>query len=250
MRILTLIFVTIVLAGCQSPQQKISKIWLYTHYSGNVEQAGFSPTSFLLLKPDGSYTKDFGHFESGKWNLEKDKLVLYKNKQQAESYKAVTDGKILQLTQDNKELVNFESAPIKMESDNENPFSLNNNKWRLMATSKENDEQLKARLINHCKFWEVYFTWALNNNLSTIDVRSTASPIKIYGNGFTIKPVSDLPKAWVNIFNSNEDCTRANQIMENVVKKNSIAWAQTDNKYKMFIGAFQQLQRHLKNAEL
>ena len=42
------------------------------------------------------------------------------------------------------------------------PFSAANNRWRLPATRKETDEEIKGRLRNHCRFWEYYFTWALD----------------------------------------------------------------------------------------
>lgn len=242
------IVVILFISSCQSPEKKISTIWLYTHYTGstNAVKPNFSPTSFLLLKPDGSYTKDFGVFESGTWKLNTDKLVLYKNRQKADSYTASTDGHILRLTTREGELVNFESSPLNMDAESENPFSLSNNQWRIKAVSKENDTLLTERLLNHFKFWEAYFTWAFNNNLHSVDVRSTASLIKIYGNGFAVKPTTELPRAWINLFFDEEDCVRANQILEKEIRKNTIGWAQTDNKYKMFIGAFQQLQNNMK----
>ena len=46
-----------------------------------------------------------------------------------------------------------------------------------------------------------YFNWALDNELTTVDVRSTPTPIKIYGNGFTIKQYySDLTGNMERIF--------------------------------------------------
>src|ERR1700733_5403952 len=60
---------------------------------------------------------------------------------------------------------NFESQPLSFSSTAENPFSKENNLWRIKAPAKETPEQLKERLRNHFKFWEVYFTWALNDGI-------------------------------------------------------------------------------------
>ena len=103
-----------------------------------------------------------------------------------------------------------------------------------------------TRLVNHCKFWEAWFTWALKNKLANIDVRSTASPIKIYGNGFTLKPLKELPRRWINVFYDEQDCIKANAIIEKIIRTKDITWVQTDHKFKMFISAFQQLQVFLK----
>ncbi|HEY2349444.1 MAG TPA: hypothetical protein VGH64_10520 [Puia sp.] len=91
-----------------------------------------------------------------------------------------------------------------------------------------------------------YFNWALDNELTTVDVRSTPSPIRIYGNGFTIKSYGDLPETWKGYFYDSTDCARATTILKDIVRSHTIAWPHTDNKYKFFISAFQQMQHLLK----
>ena len=113
---------------------------------------------------------------------------------------------------------------------------------------KESSAEIKLRLVNHCRFWKNYFTWALDNNLNTIDVRSTPTPIKIYGNGFAIKDFNDLPLNWKNYFFDSTDCKLANDMLKDVFTHNDIAWAHTDNKFKMFIGAFEQLEQMLAST--
>ncbi|HTL10142.1 MAG TPA: hypothetical protein VL307_17830, partial [Chitinophagaceae bacterium] len=97
----------------------------------------------------------------------------------------------------------------------------------------------------HFKFWERYFTWALNDRIDYIDVRSTPTPIKIYGNGFALKPFEELPAAWKNYFYDEEDCRAANEKIKYIFDNNLLAWPHTDNRYKLFIAAFQQLQKQL-----
>jgi hypothetical protein len=142
--------------------------------------------------------------------------------------------------------LNFEAQPMPVGDESENPFALENNKWRMPAAKKENEDALRSRLRNHCRFWEVYFTWALNTKRETIDVRSTPSPIKIYGNGFTLKTLEDEPDRWKSYFYDEEDCRKGNEILKSILDRHEIALAHTDNKYKMFIGAFQQLENTLK----
>ena len=131
-----------------------------------------------------------------------------------------------------------------------NPFSLQNNKWRIPARHKETPDGIQQRLINHCEFWKAYFTWALDNNIQYVDVRSTPTPIKIYGNGFELKFYYDLPYEWKNYFYDSADCQHANDILWEVMTHHDIALAHTDNKYKMFIGAFEQLENFLRRADV
>lgn len=140
----------------------------------------------------------------------------------------------------------FEKLPGKFDDEALNPFSVVNNQWRIPANKKETDQQLKARLKNHCRFYEIYFKWALDNKLQKLDVRSTPSLIKIYGNGFELKPFTQLPEVWISYFYDEEDCRKANDIMEGIFKQKDIAWGNTDNRYKMFLSAFQQLQQLIK----
>lgn len=105
---------------------------------------------------------------------------------------------------------------------------------------------MKLRLLNHWIFWEAYFRWALNNNIQTIDVRSTPTALKIYGNGFVLKTMDQLPKKWIELFFDKDDCVRANGILKNIFEQNNIEVPHTANKYKLFISLFGQMQRMLR----
>ncbi|MES1218052.1 MAG: hypothetical protein ABUT20_21275 [Bacteroidota bacterium] len=141
---------------------------------------------------------------------------------------------------------NFERQPGSFKTTPKDPFSKENNLWRIAAGKKETDQEIKNRLFNHFTFWETYFTWALDDRLETIDVRSTPTLIKIYGNGFALKPFSDLPGKWKSYFFDDEDCLKANNMVKELFDKNEIAMPRTENRYKMFISAFQQLQQKIK----
>lgn len=243
------IFVLCALAACVQPTGNIEKLWFFTHSSGSLSDRDtlLTPASFISLKKDGSYTLDFETFEYGTW-VKEGKTIHLKN-----SKNKSTDILIKNLSPVEMELTikdfspaNFESQPARFESPAENPFSLENNRWRITAESKESDKELKLRLLNHLKFWELYFSWGLTNELNSIDVRSTPTLIKIYGNGFALKTTDQLPLKWKQCFFDEDDSKKANEIMKKIFQESDIAWAHTDNKYKMFISAFQQLQQKIK----
>jgi hypothetical protein len=56
----------------------------------------------------------------------------------------------------------------------------------------------------------------------------------------------ELPEAWCECFFDGEDCNKANDIVKKIFEEKDIAWSSTDNKFKMFISAFQQLQNLVK----
>ena len=248
--VIRLLPVLVVLTGCMLPPgQHIDNLWFFTYYTDkNAEKNGLlTPASFLNLQKDGSYTSDFGEFEYGVWKSDNKTLYLndYRNKITAIKVEYLS-GNEMRISSEHIPAASFESQPGGFKSSGENPFSKENNLWRVPPLQKESDGEIKYRLLNHMKFWEEYFSWALSHNISSIDVRSTPTCIKIYGNGFTLKPFNDLPEEWKSYFFDEEDCQKANDIIKSVFDKHDIAWAHTENKYKLFISAFQQLQQLLK----
>lgn len=242
-------FLLVCATACKQPKDPSGKIWFFTHTTG-VKDAGDSmltPANFINLETGGNYTSDLGHFDYGTWIYANNTLFLNSHNHGKSTMPVPwLTAKEMQSGPAKGPLDNFESQVVSFPSANENPFSVENNKWRIKATAKETSIQIKNRLINHCRFWELYFNWALNNKIQYIDVRSTATPIKIYGNGFGLKPYGQLPGAWKNYFYDEEDCKTANDKIKYVFDNGSIAWPQTENKYKMFISAFQQLQQKLQ----
>jgi hypothetical protein len=58
--------------------------------------------------------------------------------------------------------------------------------------------------------------------------------------------VREQPGRWRSYFFDEDDCQKAYDITKNILSRGDIALAHTDNKYKMFIGAFQQLETALR----
>jgi hypothetical protein len=245
-----LIIALLQLTGCiLAHDNGINRLWFFTNYNNLTtgNDSVLTPASFLNLQKDGSYTNDFGVFEYGIWKLKGRQLYLTDSKNKT-SILAIEylSGNEMRISSDHFPAASFESQPGSFKSPERNPFSKENNLWRIHARGKESDLQVKIRLLNHLKFWEVYFTWAMNNELQSVDVRSTPTPITIYGNGFTLKPFSELPREWKSYFYDDEDCQKASNMIRSVFEKKDIAFAHTENKYKFFLSAFQQLERQLR----
>jgi hypothetical protein len=234
-------------------------LWFYSYSSDPAQKgmdslvtagtlaAGLTPASWLELKPGGGYTREFGKFEYGVWSMKDNKLQLTNQLGKTSVYHVnySSSDDIRVLIEQGVE-AHFENHPLPDTTKGADPFSAERNRWRLPAREKETEADIRRRLLNHFQFWEAYFTWALNDNISSVDVRSTPTLLKIYGNGFVLKSVEDLPPEWRSIFFDAADCVRANNLMENLFHSRTIAWAHTDNKYKLFIGAFQQMQEWLR----
>jgi hypothetical protein len=248
-RIFLLFTLAIFLTQCDSfpKRKKIDQLWFYSYSSNAGERDNsITPANFLSLQPDNSYTRDFGKFEEGAWE-EKNSTLYLKSKTGIIEFpiKSLSGNELL-LVSKKGSVLHFESIARNFSSLADDPFASPNNQWRIPATKKENEQEIRSRLKNHFRFYELYFTWALNNHFQGIDVNSAPSPIKIYGNGFELKPLENLPSVWKSYFFDEDDCSKANEIIKDIFEHHGISWPTTENKFKMFISAFQQLQQQLK----
>ena len=247
-KILILFSVLLFLTHCDSSfkTKKIDQLWFYSYSSNAGDADNITPANFLSLQPDGSYTRDFGQFEEGTWE-EKNSTLYLKSETGIIEFpvKSLAANELL-LVSEKGSVLHFENIIRNFASPEEDPFTQANNQWRVRATKKENKQEIKSRLKNHFRFYELYFEWALNNHFQSVDVNSTPSLIKIYGNGFALKPSDELPGTWRNYFFDEEDCNTASGLVENIFEHHEISWPRTENKFKMFISAFQQLQQQLK----
>jgi hypothetical protein len=248
-KIFLLFSLAIFLSQCDSfpKRKKIDQLWFYS-YSSNAGETdnSITPANFLSLQPDGSYTRDFGKFEEGSWE-EKNSTLYLKSKTGIIEFpvKSLSANELL-LVSKKGSVLHFESIARNFSSLADDPFALANNQWRIPATKKENEQEIKSPLKNHFRFYELYFEWALNNHFQSIDVNSTPSLIKIYGNGFALKSSGELSKTWRSYFFDEEDCNMASKLVQDIFEHREISWPKTENKFKMFISAFQQLQQQLK----
>jgi hypothetical protein len=250
----------VALDGCISGTATLSKVWFFTYtdeLSASDTRAGeaegnrylnklaLNPSHFLSLQADGNYTMDFGNFEFGKWVFKKGLIELTDNSGQLKKIQfRLKQSKELAIHVPGKNgtatVWHFEGWPAAKDG---NPFSLENNQWRLKATHKENEAAIVQRLHNHFRYWERYFNWGMEVKKSSLDVRSLPGPLKIYGNGFQLIPYQEWPQAWLSRFYDEEDSRMAYDKMKYFLQHDNIVWANTDNKFKMFISAFQQLQQ-------
>jgi len=183
--------------------------------------------------------------------LYENNYILLKNKLGGERKILVygTTGKELRIdtdpanTDDNVEV--FEGYTNPFAGTDEDPFGAFNNKWRIKATAKEGEQGVRKRLLNHFRYWEKYFNWGVKMDIKYLDVRSLPGPLKLYGNGFELIPVEQWADEWRNYFYDKEDMLIAFNLLHEFFQNEHIAWPKTDDKFKQFISAFQQLQQKL-----
>ncbi|MBO9633903.1 MAG: hypothetical protein J7578_12370, partial [Chitinophagaceae bacterium] len=245
------------LNGCSLREGILTKVWFFTYENKSRSEKStdpeLSPVSFINLETKGKYTANIGGFEYGHWSVEDKILVLQPSvgKTRRIQMKKLTDKELVVDMDPNNSYISescFEGTKNPLKDEEESPFSLTNNKWRIKAPHKESSQQITDRLVNHFKYWEQYFRWGLESDKSSLDVRSHPSPIKMYGNGFALMPIDQWPEEWSRNFYDDEDRQAAFDKIRWTLRNKSVKWPETGHKFKQFISAFQQMQENVRYA--
>jgi hypothetical protein len=246
-----LIFLLAGLSACHFTftEKFSSPLWFYS-YSSNTRSKWdtvLTRASFLELRPDGSYTQDFGRFDYGNWTLKGNDLYLTNQHHTTYIFRLLAVGeKEMEIYLAKGKIAYFEKQPRPSGRASKDPFSLENNQWRIRATHKENIDVIRQRLRNHYQFWETYFQWGSDNNIGAMDVTDIPTPMKIYGNGFGLKRYDSLPTQWRSYFFDEEDCRNADTLIKGLFRRNKIKWPDTDDEGKLFVSGVQQVEGFLK----
>lgn len=232
-----------------TPKRRGSGLYIFAPYAdGKVPiDTNLSFASFLELLPDGTFTSDLGRFDYGNWNLKDGRLYLSNQRRKTYVYRILAlDDKELEVKLDSGREGHFHTHRMPAGGRENDPFSTDNNQWRIPAKHKESDVEIRHRLFNHCRFWECFFIWVDDKNEGVVDVASFPTPMKIYGNGFGLKHYDNLPPVWKSYFFDEEDCHKADTMIKHTFRRNDIKWPETKDDYEKLISGFQQLQRFLR----
>lgn len=252
-----LLFVVIFISCNTGDKPSFEKVWIYdddlstkkqledVYRYGNTMEYGFNAASFLNLGADGKFTSFFSAFDQGNWKLEDSTLVLTNHKKGKLflEVKKLDSKQMVCINKSNRKVYRFNGYNNAFASDAESPFSIANNRWRIKASHKESDAELRSRLKNHFRWWEKYFSWGLNNKLKALDIRSTASVLNLYANGFELQYFDNQFPEWKNIFYDSANCWRAYEMVYYLLYKKDIDWPKTENRFEGFVSAFKQLQQ-------
>jgi hypothetical protein len=244
-----------IIISCTAKQNKLAKVWLYNEDPTDEQivendtyglSAGSALTAanFIDLQPDSTYSSYLSSYENGKWYFKDNNLILVNRKKQIFELlvNKVSDKEMICTDKMKGIVYRFNGEPNRFEKPTENPFSPQYNQWRVKAKHKESEAELRARLKNHFSFWEKYFAWGLKNKIQYLDVRSTPSILKMYGNGFELEYYDNLFPEWKNSFYDTADCRMAYENLYYKMYEKNIQWPDTKNRFERFVSAFNQLQ--------
>jgi hypothetical protein len=127
------------------------------------------------------------------------------------------------------------------------PYSKENNWWRIKPSQPESDEQIKKRVLNHLAFWQLLFHNADKNDAPYVSFNWFSSPLVIAANGVVMKFYDDVKNEWDENFYDSVQAHKGYEFMRKCFSK-KIKYLQTDNKYLRDADIIKQLTKNFLDS--
>ena len=129
----------------------------------------------------------------------------------------------------------------------DDPYSMENNWWRMKPSEPEANERIKERVLNHLRFWELIFTDAEDYEREWVSYNWFASPLVIAVNGAQLSFYKEIQRQWDCNFFDSSDAQKGYALMRKCFSK-KINYLKTENKYRRSADMIHQLTDNLVNA--
>ena len=255
--ILCLLVTTGILFSCTPKKDALVNAWIFNDapIEGNMESLGAAPGlvidsrfntgNFIDLQADGTYSSYLAAYETGKWFFKDQMLILVNRKKDMLELQVnkVDDNELICTNKLKRTIYRFKGLPNSYVSKAENPFSIINNLWRIKPVRRETDSELRKRMKNHFTYWKQYFAMGQKNKIEVLDIGSTPSLFKLYGNGIQLEYYENLFPEWKNCFYDSVDCRMAYENVYYKMYQKKIKWPDTEDRFERFVAAFSQLEQ-------
>jgi hypothetical protein len=127
--------------------------------------------------------------------------------------------KIQKITADELILVNigansssqltFTGPGKRFKNAKDEPYFLENNRWRIKPKTKESDSAIHQRLKENIYFFVLFYKSALAKDDKTVSFWGLPSCFKWYGGAIFLKKKDELKENWINCFYNEEQAMQA-----------------------------------------
>ena len=127
------------------------------------------------------------------------------------------------------------------------PYGIENNKWRVKPFEQETDKQIKERVFNHLDFWQNLFADAQEKERSYVAYSWFDSPLVVAENGVKLEFYDEHKREWDQNFYDSTDANKGYQMMRKCFSK-KLKFMETDDKYKRHEDVIKQLKTNYTEA--
>ena len=226
-QIITLL-VSLLIIGC-TPIKKDKKInllgsWKLFKVENSLDKKiKYLKSEKIIFFPDSTYAKYNGYeIDGGTWHLGKNKILLMPDaKIKIKSTHKVNNKRIMvgKINHNNSyyKLTWIEDYKVSKDFKND-PFYYDNNLWRNKPLSKENNNELKFRILNYINHNILIFKKSLSHNNSKVNLKNSKGIFKYHREGISLIANNKMKLGWIHCFYDVYDCLKAYDIIAKYMK--------------------------------
>lgn len=185
------------------------------------------PYRSFYFATNGSFVKNPRNaFDYGDWSFDESKKMITINNT-VERSKDIY--KIARVTSDELVLVNvgiksitnlkFISSAKRFKNETDEPYYLENNRWRIRPKQKESDSAIHRRLKENIRFFILFYKNALAKDDKSVSFWGLPSCFKWYGGAIYLKRQDELKENWISCFYNKEQAMQAYTLGERLLSQ-------------------------------
>lgn len=125
------------------------------------------------------------------------------------------------------------------------PYTTQNNEWRLPAEQSENDSLLVKRMVNHIDFWIAYLNMADKLDIKSFNYSNINTCFKFSPYGVILENFKNWESTFQTLFFTKQEAERAFKLTANAIYKSN--YVKNENAYLQGINLFKQIRFNLLN---
>ncbi|HQW93662.1 MAG: hypothetical protein IPH68_10620 [Chitinophagaceae bacterium] len=211
------------------------------------------PYRSFYFSTEGSFVKNPRNaMDYGKWSFDAStKTITINNTIEREINKYT----IALLSADEMILVNtginsttnlkFISPGRRFKNAADDPFFLENNRWRIKPKAKEPDSLIHQRLKDNIHFFILFYKRALAMDDKVISFWGLPSCFKWYGGGVFLKKETELKENWINCYYNKEQAMQAYALADKLLSQ-KYNWPKGEQNWlKLNLAVLEQMYKKL-----
>jgi len=135
---------------------------------------------------------------------------------------------------------------LSYSKESKDPYSGENNQWRIKPAAPESPAQIKERIKNHVHFFILLYDDAQRNETNYVSYEWFVSPLLPASNGIALRHYSRIKDQWENYFYDSTQAMQGYQLLEKAFDKKIDFPIKIDSKFQRNIVMLEQV---LKNME-
>jgi len=140
----------------------------------------------------------------------------------------------------------LQADPVKYTSNKYDPYSKQNNLWRIKPTKPETETQIVDKLINHANFCKLLMQNVVDGTSQYISLNSFRTPFIFDKNDIRLQHYGDIKDGMIENFYDSAQSQQAFDILEKAVLYDGVKPVDLGDRFKNSVEMLGQVIEHLK----